>query len=107
MRYPTTPDGRYFVVNGKLWRLSDPALEHDHRQELVNSLMRARHAVKLALRSERDTALSKARAEVDALKMKLGERGPPWWTDGAPDFNRRMVHDTPYAGWFARLGAHT
>jgi hypothetical protein len=33
----------------------------------------------------------------------LGERGPVWWTDGAPDFNRRMARNTPYADWFAAL----
>jgi hypothetical protein len=30
--YPATPDGRYFVLRGRLWRCSDPALsdaEHE------------------------------------------------------------------------------
>ena len=26
MRYPVTPDGRYFMIRGRLWRMSDPAL---------------------------------------------------------------------------------
>ena len=38
MRYPVTPDGRYFVV-----------------------------------------------------------RGPVWWEDGAPDYNRRLLKNTPYS----------
>jgi hypothetical protein len=42
---------------------------------------------------------------VDAAKRALGERGPVWWTDGTPDLNRRLARDTPYAGWFAGLGA--
>ena len=25
-RYPVTPDGRYFVVRGRLWRCANPAL---------------------------------------------------------------------------------
>lgn len=50
-------------------------------------------------------AMSAARAEVAAAKVKLGKRGPPWWTDGAPDYNRRMAHNTPYADWFAQLAA--
>ena len=29
----------------------------------------------------------------------LGERGPVWWTDGAPDFNRKLARNTPYARW--------
>jgi hypothetical protein len=40
---------------------------------------------------------------VDAAKRALGERGPVWWTDGAPDLNRRMAKGTPYAEWFAGL----
>jgi hypothetical protein len=26
-----------------------------------------------------------------------------WWTDGAPDFNRRLVANTPYENWYAAL----
>ena len=44
-----------------------------------------------------------ARAAVDAAKRALGERGPVWWTDGAPDFNRKLVANTPYAQWYAAL----
>jgi hypothetical protein len=44
-----------------------------------------------------------ARQAVDAAKLGLGERGPPWWTDGAPDYNRRMVRHTPYARWYEML----
>ena len=48
-------------------------------------------------------AIRKARADVDAAKRALGERGPVWWDDGAPDYNRKMVRSTPYADWFAML----
>lgn len=44
-----------------------------------------------------------AMQRVDAAKHALGERGPPWWDDGAPDYNRRMARLTPYADWFAGL----
>ena len=44
-----------------------------------------------------------ARLRVDAAKIALGERGPTWWTDGAPDFNRRLASNTPYAEWFRTL----
>jgi len=33
----------------------------------------------------------------------LGERGMPWWSDGAPDYNRRLARNTPYRDWFAGL----
>ena len=84
-----TPDGRYFVVRGRLWRCSDPGLDPDRRAELVRDLMQGRRA--------RD------RAGVDLAKRALGERGEPWWTDGAPDWNRHLAKNTPYAGWFAGL----
>ena len=48
-------------------------------------------------------ALREARAAVDAAKVKLGERGPVWWTDGAKDFNRHLVKNTPYAGGYASV----
>jgi hypothetical protein len=63
--------------------------------------MDARRAVRAA-RGE-PMALAAARAAVDAAKTSLGERGTPWWTDGAPDLNRSMAHNTPYADWFAAL----
>lgn len=100
--HPHTPDGRYFVVRGRLWRLSNPALGEAERSDLVSELMAARRAVRDASGDERATAM--ARARVDAAKCALGERGPVWWTDGAPDYNRRMAANTPYAMWFASLG---
>ncbi|MFA4951791.1 hypothetical protein [Brevundimonas sp.] len=100
--YPVTPDGRYFVVRGRLWRTSNPSLPPETRKRLVNRLMTARRAVKQAL-PEGGPALASARAEVNGAKIALGERGPPWWTDGSPDLNRRLVGNTPYADWFARL----
>lgn len=39
--------------------------------------------------------------QVDVAKHSLGERGAVWWCDGAPDLNRRLVKNTPYAHWFA------
>lgn len=102
MKYPTTPDGRYFVVRGRLWRASNPDLPEAHRQDLVHALMSARAAVRQALRS--GAGLGEARARVDAAKVALGERGPVWWTDGAPDLNRHLAKNTPYADWFERLG---
>jgi hypothetical protein len=101
--YPSTPDGRYFVVKGRLWRTSNPDLAPDVRQELVDQLMTARRQVGLALRAGDKEAERRARAAVDEAKQALGERGPVWWLDGAPDFNRRMVKNTPYAGWYAAL----
>jgi hypothetical protein len=38
---------------------------------------------------------------VEAAKVLLGERGPPWWSDGAPDVDRRLARKTAYAAGFA------
>lgn len=103
MKHPVTPDGRYFVVRGRLWRTTNPAIPEERRRELTVQLMAARRAVGAARRAGDPRALAAARAAVDAAKVALGERGPVWWTDGAPDLNRRMVVNTPYAAWYAGL----
>jgi hypothetical protein len=105
---PVTPDGRYLVVRGRLWRCANPTLPEDRRAALVRQLMDGRRAVAQAKRAEAKgeadpEALAAARATVDAAKTALGERGPVWWTDGAPDLNRHMARTTPYAAWFAGL----
>jgi hypothetical protein len=100
MNERVTPDGRYFVVRGRLWRRSNPALSEERRETLVRELMAARRAVKTAMTSGDAAALALARKAVDAAKVGLGERGPVWWTDGAPDLNRHKVKDSPYAEWY-------
>ena len=101
--HPVTPDGRYFIVAGRLWRMSNPDLDPAARQALVDRLMRARRAVGAAQKAGDAQAERHARDDVDAAKHALGERGPVWWTDGAPDYNRRLVENTPYADWYAAL----
>lgn len=101
--YPTTPDGRYFVVRGRLWRCSNPTLAADERARLVHALMQARSAVGRARRTKDAAAEAAAHAAVDAAKIELGERGAVWWTDGAPDYNRHMARNTPYRAWFENL----
>ena len=83
--------------------MADPTLGKERRQELVDALMDARRAVGAARRARDEGAETRARGAVDAAKRALGERGPVWWRDGAPDFNRHMAHNTPYADWFAGL----
>ncbi|WP_404339966.1 hypothetical protein AB2M62_14750 [Sphingomonas sp. MMS12-HWE2-04] len=80
--------------------MADPALGDARREELVSELMAARRAVGMALRGGDAEAENAARARVDAAKRGLGERGDPWWDDGAPDFNRHMARNTPYAQWY-------
>lgn len=98
-----TPDGRYIVVHGRLWRRQRPDLEPVQRDRLVRELMDARRAVRAAKRSGDEEALARARRAVDTAKHGLGERGPVWWTDGAPDQNRRMAKNTSYSDWYAGL----
>ena len=98
-----TPDGRYFVVRGRLWRTTNPALPEQHRARLTSELMAARRAVQTASRKGDAEAMRAARSAVDAAKVALGERGPAWWSDGAPDYNRHLAKNTPYAAWHAGL----
>ncbi len=103
MRYPYTPDRRYFVVRGRLWRASDPSLREEERDRLTRELMWHRSAVGRAKKAGDREALSLARREVHEAKVALGERGPVWWDDGSPDYNRHMAKNTPYKEWFESL----
>lgn len=98
--YPRTPDGRYFVAKSRLWRCTNPALEESERRAQVKALMRARLAVRDAQTPDEEKA---ARERVHAAKVALGERGPVWWDDGAPDENRFHPKNTSYAEWWAGL----
>lgn len=99
MRYPVTPDGRYFMVRGRLWRTGSPFLPAEERDRLVKALMAARSAKGRAIRDGDEHAREAARQQVDAAKRALGERGPVWWDDGAPDYNRHLAKNTPYEDW--------
>lgn len=92
-----TPDGRYLVVRGRLWRTSNPSLPQADRRRWVQELMSARREVGAALSLKNRRALAAARKRVHAAKVALGERGPVWWTDGAPDYTRYLRRNTPYA----------
>ena len=97
-----TPDRRYTVVDGILQRATNPALSEAERVALVNELFEAKQAVKNA--GEDYLAMRDARTRIDQAMRALGERGPVWWSDGAPDYNRHLVKNTPYADWYREHG---
>jgi len=103
---PTTPDGRYIVVRGRLWRRANPALDAATRERLTRELMHARRDVRDALASADTAAETDARRRVNAAKVALGERGAVWWADGAADLTRHLARNTPYAAWYATLENH-
>lgn len=92
-----TPDGRYLIVRGRLWRAANPRLDPPEKARLMKGLMEARRAVKASLTAGDVEAEKAARAAVHEAKVALGERGPVWWEDGAPDYNRHLVKNTPYS----------
>lgn len=106
---PHTPDGRYIVHIGRqgprLWRAANPAVSADELEALAKTLMDGRRAVKAARGDPERTA--DARARVDAAKRALGERGTVWWTDGAPDLNRVLVKNSPYAEWWNHIQSNS
>ena len=72
-----TDDGHYFVINGRRWRATDPAIPEERRDELTKILMAWRREVRRTKGTDEERA---ARAGVQAAKVALGERGtPPWW----------------------------
>ena len=103
--HPVTPDGRYFVVRGRLWRMANPNLAPAKSSALVGELMKARSAVRSAELAGDPIEAAAAHRAVDLVKRELGERGPVWWTDGAPDLNRHAVTNSPYAKWYSGLRA--
>lgn len=91
------------MVRGRLWRMANPKLEEDEKNQLIRRLMTARRAVRAAkVISDRDAEVS-AHHVVDEAKRALGERGEVWWTDGAPDLNRHMAKNSPYLAWYAEV----
>lgn len=100
---PVTPDGRYFVVRGRLWRMSNPYLDADVKAKLVKDLMQARRDVSKARRTDDAVLEADARSRVQCAKVSLGERGPVWWDQRDGDHNQRLAKNTPYAGWFSGL----
>lgn len=98
-----TPDGRYIVVNDRLWRKSNPTLTPVEREQFTKDLMAARRTVGKALREGDQRAVQAARKLVDEAKIALGERGEVWWDDGAPDYGRKLVKHTPYVQWWTAL----
>jgi hypothetical protein len=63
--------------------------------------MAARRAIGNAMRCGDEAALKIARRAVNDAKVALGERGPVWWRDGAEDYTRHLIGNTPYARWYA------
>jgi hypothetical protein len=70
-------DDRYFVVNGRRWRRTDPHIPEKLRAELVKELMAARRL--------RD------RLRVQDAKVALGERGEKWWEKASEEGNRHRL----------------
>jgi hypothetical protein len=97
VKQSVTPDGRYFVVRGRLRRMANPDLDETGRVDLVGRLMAARPSARDAKKRADREAEAAAHGAVDEVKRALRERGPVWWDDGAPDFNRRVAKNTPYA----------
>ena len=76
-----TPDGHYWIIDGRRWRRSNPNLPEEERKRLVSELMSARRAVGIALKAKDKEAEAAARRRVQSAKIGLGERGAKWWED--------------------------
>lgn len=98
--HPTTPDGRYFVSKGQLWRKTDPRLGDSERRAAIKAMMQARRDMGQAATTAEE---QDARARIDAAKIRLGEKGPVWWDDDAPDEGGLAPDKSSYADWWAGL----
>ena len=98
--YPETPDGRYFVSRSELRRKTNPKLDGSTRRKLIKKMMQARRAMQLA---DNEFTRHEARMNVIEAKTALGETGPVWWDDGAPDESRTHPANSSYAEWWKAL----
>lgn len=98
IKHSVTSDGRYLVLKGKLWRLGNPDVERRETARLVKAPMDARRAVKDAKGAGNRDAEFEAHRRVD----EAGRARPRLVDDGAPDFNRHAVKNTPYAGRYSK-----
>lgn len=91
-----TPDGHYFVIEGRRWRATDPAIPEDRRKELTRVLMAWRRDVRRTRGTDEEKA---SRAGVNAAKVALGERGtPPWWEQSEDERRARWTVEVPRPG---------
>ena len=86
---PHTRDGRYLVSRGVLKRCTNPDIDDAVRRKSIKKLMQAR--------------MAKDRPSVIEAKTELGEMGPVWWQDGAPDYSGQSPVNTPYSEWWNSL----
>ena len=102
-----TPDGRYIVIRGRLWRAANPSLPAAAKVRHLRDLLNGRRALKAAKAAGDAAATAAARRIIADAQVGLGERGQVWWRDGAPDLNRTLAKNSPYADWFATVDAGT
>ena len=86
---PHTNDGRYLVAKGVLKRCTNPSVDDSTRRKAIKKLMQAR--------------LARDQSAVLEAKIELGEAGPIWWQDGAPDYSGLCPTQTPYVEWWNAL----
>ncbi|MGY4629855.1 hypothetical protein [Bradyrhizobium sp. USDA 4486] len=68
-----TPDGHYFSVRGKLWRMANPAFDNVTRDHFVDRLMVGRRAVRDARKGDGEAEATAYRA-MEEIKRALGYR---------------------------------
>ncbi len=95
LRFPTTPESRYFVHKDCLWRCTNPGLDEVVRQRFVKELMASSREVAATRRVSNTATLITAREKGHVTEVSLGERGPILWNDDT-DCNRHLIKNTPY-----------
>ena len=94
-----TPDRRYLVVGDKLLRSYNPDLPNDRIDELLIVLFNSRRDLRRA-RQREGTEPPELVGAIEAARLALGQSGPVWWDDGAPDLDGAPVLSTCYAEWY-------
>ncbi len=79
--------------------MTNPALSEETQAMLRRDLMAGWRAKRKAQLADDLFSIRIAKIDIDCTKQMLGERGPVWWDDGAPDYNRYLAKNTPYKSW--------
>ena len=97
-----TPDRRYLLLGDKLLRSYNPNLPNDRIDDLLVVLFNSRCDLRRARQCDGTEPLELVDA-IEAARRALGQSGPVWWDDGAPDLDGVPVLSTCYAEWFKSM----
>jgi hypothetical protein len=91
VKHAVTPDGRYFVISGRLWHMANSDLEEAERADFVGRLMAARRAVRDAKKRADREAEAAGKAKIATMGMLCGGLTERYGPDASSLAARRLT----------------